>query len=268
MTTLNIMSYYLANNLINHIIRNTSYTAPSSIYAALYISDPTKLDTGTEVSGGGYSRIQCPAFTVSGGTATSGDINFGPATSYWGTVNYIGIKDDSGQLLFYGALTYPLVVNISNSVKISSNLKVSLRGDTFLGWGAGTADDVLNFVLNHGSFLTPGNSVYIALGRTAVGNGLSNLTSWTEITGAGYSRKQVAGTSAWASPTSGSTSNNDIIIFTEQALINWGVASNIAFMNSSSAFSPLFWGKLNPARTILTGDGIKFLVGSIGVSLS
>ena len=266
MTTLNIMSYYLANNLINHIIRNTSYTPSSSIYAALYISDPTKLDTGTEVSGGGYSRIQCPAFTIGGGTATSGGINFGPATSYWGTVNYIGIKDDGGHLLFYGALTYPLVVDISNNVKIDSNLKISLRGDTFLGWGAAIADDVLNFVLNGYSYPTPGTSIYLALGRSLITTATYNFSSWLEIPqAAGYSRKLIG--NDWNYISEGTVFNLNNIVFTENATVNWGNIANCALFNSSSAGEPVFWGTIGTPRNILTGDGLIFPSNSIRVSI-
>lgn len=45
------MSNYLENALINATLRNTSYTSPATVYLALYTSDPTDADSGTEVSG-------------------------------------------------------------------------------------------------------------------------------------------------------------------------------------------------------------------------
>ncbi len=43
------MSNYLENALINVTLRATAYTAPTTVYLALYTSDPTDADTGTEV---------------------------------------------------------------------------------------------------------------------------------------------------------------------------------------------------------------------------
>ena len=38
------MSNYLENALINATLRNTSYTTPTTVYVALYTSDPTDAD--------------------------------------------------------------------------------------------------------------------------------------------------------------------------------------------------------------------------------
>lgn len=50
------MSNYLENALLNAVLRNTSYTSPSTVFVALYTSDPTDAGSGTEVSGGSYAR--------------------------------------------------------------------------------------------------------------------------------------------------------------------------------------------------------------------
>ncbi len=50
------MSNYLENALINATLRNTSYTSPTTVYVALYTSDPTDADSGTECSGTSYAR--------------------------------------------------------------------------------------------------------------------------------------------------------------------------------------------------------------------
>ena len=49
-------SNYLENALINAVLRNTSYTSPTTVYVSLYTTDPTDADSGTEVSGGLYAR--------------------------------------------------------------------------------------------------------------------------------------------------------------------------------------------------------------------
>src|SRR5690606_41168718 len=52
------MSNYLAAALLNRIFRGQAMTFPTNVYVALYTSDPTKNDTGQEVTGGGYARQQ------------------------------------------------------------------------------------------------------------------------------------------------------------------------------------------------------------------
>ena len=42
------MSNYLENALINATLRNTGYTSPTTVYLALYTTDPTDADAGDE----------------------------------------------------------------------------------------------------------------------------------------------------------------------------------------------------------------------------
>lgn len=101
------MSNYLENALINATLRNTSYTSPATVYLALYTSDPTDADTGTEVTGNAYVRQSITFGAPSNGVSTnSAAIEFPQATGSWGTVAYIGIRDasTSGNLLFHSPL--------------------------------------------------------------------------------------------------------------------------------------------------------------------
>jgi hypothetical protein len=101
------MSNYLENALINATLRNTSYTSPTTVYLALYTSDPTDADTGTEVTGNAYERQSITFGSPSNGVSTNtAAIEFPQATGSWGTVAYIGIRDasTSGNLLYHTAL--------------------------------------------------------------------------------------------------------------------------------------------------------------------
>ena len=101
------MANYLENALINAVLRNTSYTSPATVYLALYTSDPTDADTGTEVSGNAYARQAITFGSPSNGVSTNtAAIEFPQATGSWGTVAYVGIRDasTSGNLLFHTAL--------------------------------------------------------------------------------------------------------------------------------------------------------------------
>jgi len=124
------MSNFLEDALINATLRNTSYTSPTTTYLALYTSDPTDADTGTEVSGGSYAR-QAITFSApsNGATSNSAAIEFPTATGSWGTVTYVGIRDavTSGNLLYHTALDASKAIDTGDIFRISSgNLTVTL----------------------------------------------------------------------------------------------------------------------------------------------
>jgi hypothetical protein len=124
------MSNYLENALVNGTLRATSYTAPTTVYVALYTTDPTDADTGTEVTGGSYARQSVTFGVPSNGTSTnSADITFPTCTLTWGTVSHIGIRDalTSGNLLYYTPLDVSKTISTGDIFKITTgNLSVTL----------------------------------------------------------------------------------------------------------------------------------------------
>lgn len=124
------MSNYLENALVNVTLRGTSFTAVSTPYVALFTSDPTDADTGTEVSGGSYAR-QSATFGApsNGASVTTADITYPTATGSWGTIGWIGIYDasTSGNLLYHTALDSSKTIDTGDIFKIASgNLSVTL----------------------------------------------------------------------------------------------------------------------------------------------
>lgn len=117
------LSSYLENKLLDHVLRNTSYTSPTTTYVGLYTSNPDEGNTGTEVSGGSYARQPLSVTTASGGIVTSSaDVTFPQATASWGTISHIGILDalTSGNLLMYTALTTSKTIDEGDILKIST----------------------------------------------------------------------------------------------------------------------------------------------------
>jgi hypothetical protein len=124
------MSNYLENALVNATLRNTSYTSPTTVYVAIYTTDPTDADTGTEVSGNGYAR-QSVTFSApsNGATSNSSAVEFPQATGSWGTVAYIGLRDASsgGNLLYHTALDASKTIATGDVFRISAgSLTVTL----------------------------------------------------------------------------------------------------------------------------------------------
>ena len=124
------MSNYLENALINAVLRNTAYTSPTTVYLALYTTDPTDADTGTEVSGNAYARQSITFGAPSNGVTTNSvAIEFPQATGSWGTVAYIGIRDAStaGNLLYHSPLTASKTIATGDVFRVAAgSLSVTL----------------------------------------------------------------------------------------------------------------------------------------------
>lgn len=122
-------SNYLENKILLHVLDNTSYTSPTTVYLGLHTADPTDAGTGTEVSGGSYAR-QSVAFTVTNNAATNDSaIEFPTATGSWGTVGWVGVWDNltSGNLLFHGALTNSKTIASGDVFRVpAGDLDISL----------------------------------------------------------------------------------------------------------------------------------------------
>jgi hypothetical protein len=124
------MSTYLQNKVINVSLRNTAYTAPTTVYVGLFTTTLDAAGTGTEVSGGSYSRTAVTIGAPSSGVSvSSADVTFPTATASWGTVTYMGIYDasTSGNLLYFSPLDSAKTIDTGDIFKISAgSLSVSL----------------------------------------------------------------------------------------------------------------------------------------------
>lgn len=104
---------YLANALLNHVVRNIAFTSPTAVFVALYTVAPTASTAGTEVSGGSYAR-QPIAFAApsTGDTQNPSLVTFPMATALWGSVVAMGVLDalSGGNLLYFGPLVTPKTV--------------------------------------------------------------------------------------------------------------------------------------------------------------
>ena len=109
-------SNYLENALLNAVLRNTTYTSPTTCFVGLFTSDPT----GT---GGAYARISVSFNAPSNGVCTnSADVTFAQATNNWGTISHIGLHDavTTGNLLFHTILNSSKAIGTGDQFKIST----------------------------------------------------------------------------------------------------------------------------------------------------
>lgn len=118
------ISNWLSAQILNATLRNTTFTPPSTVYIALYTSDPTAADTGTEVSGGAYARqaVTFAAPVIENGMQTvknSTDVEFPVASADWGLVTHVGIRTAAtgGNLMWFKAIDNPRTIQTGDRPK-------------------------------------------------------------------------------------------------------------------------------------------------------
>ena len=114
---------YLEDKIIDHMLRNQSYTPPATIYLALFTAAPSDAGGGTEVTGDSYARQAVTLSAASGGaSANSADITFPAATADWGTVTHVALMDalSGGNMLMHTPLDASKTVNNGDTFKINA----------------------------------------------------------------------------------------------------------------------------------------------------
>lgn len=125
-------SNYLANATINATTRGVPYAPPVKVWVSLYTTDPTKDDTGLEVSGSGgtYSREELKLGMPFDGVSTNENLmQWNTATTDWGVITHVAIHDSEtgGNMLYYTPLDVPKNIEIGDQFQITvSNLKLTL----------------------------------------------------------------------------------------------------------------------------------------------
>jgi len=121
------ISDYFEDKILDHMLRNQSFTPPASVYAALNVDDP--LETGAcEVSGQGYARQSIAWNAATGGTLDNSaviDFTDMPAAC----IRFASIHDasTSGSVLWSGSLSASKTVNASDTFQFpAGSLDVTL----------------------------------------------------------------------------------------------------------------------------------------------
>ena len=124
-------SNYLANATIN-ATRGVPYAPPVKVWVALYTTDPTKDDTGLEVSGSGgtYSREELKLSMPFDGVSTNENLmQWNTATTEWGLITHLTIHDSEtgGNMFYFTPLDVPKNIEIGDQFQITvGNLKLTL----------------------------------------------------------------------------------------------------------------------------------------------
>lgn len=116
-------SDFLELEVLDHVFGGAAYTAPATLYLALFTAAPSDAGGGTEVSGGSYARTAITFGTSASGTiASNAAVEFPAATAAWGTITHAAIFDAStaGNMLDWGALTTSKTIASGDIFRVQS----------------------------------------------------------------------------------------------------------------------------------------------------
>ena len=134
MLIIGAMTNFFENKIVDFIFRGQALSLPLSFYVALFTTPPSDAGGGTEVDGGGYTRVSIPrsleawagtqeALSIEPSEGTSGTtynnlpIQFPEATATWGTITHFALLDaeTGGNMLFWGELGMPRSIYAGDS---------------------------------------------------------------------------------------------------------------------------------------------------------
>lgn len=136
-------SDYLEENILNHTLRGQTLSTPSTVYLALFTSNPSDEASGDEVTDSAYIRQDmAKGDSISSGWTSpspSGDgmavsnakvIQFPPVADGTITVTHYGLFDSltGGNLLYHGSFTVAKTLEINDVLSVDiGGLQVIIR---------------------------------------------------------------------------------------------------------------------------------------------
>lgn len=264
------LSDYLENKLLDHLLRNTAYSKPATLYFALFTADPGESGVSGEVSGGSYARVAVTNDNVrfpqcaGSGTPTKANatiISFPTATAAWGTATHWAIYDASSggtNMLAHGALATTRSIVSGDSPRLAVGEVSFTMNNAVAG---GLTDFAKRKLLDHvfgGPSYTPPVTIYTGLG--------TDLTAGviTEYTDPNYARQATAFDAAVA----GESLNTAV-----EAYCAAGVASVTATLTCFGVWDGppsgnlLAAGDLGTSITVAVTDTVSLPIGSLSISL-
>jgi hypothetical protein len=118
-------SDYLEEAILNHVLRNTSYTSPATVYVALLTASAGEGGSlASELSGNGYARqaVTFSAPTQQAGAAectNTAEVLFPEATGNWSEATHFAVCDaaTAGNVLYHEALDAPRTASTGDQIR-------------------------------------------------------------------------------------------------------------------------------------------------------
>lgn len=254
------LSDYLENKWDEHLLKNTAYTKPTTLYLGLFTADPGESGVTNELAlgTGAYARaaitnnnVNFPQCAVSGTpTKTNATVfQFPTATLAWGSITHWAIYDDdgspAGNMLLHGAFAVTRYVAAGDAPKVAAGaVSFTITNATSGGPTAYTQRKLLDHTFGGPDF-TPPATVYLGLGTALSGE---SLTEWD--TDSGYARQAAAFDAA----SGGIIVNADSEVFTTNILAGPYTLNSFGVWDDPTAGNLLITGPVTTSRTVNTGD--------------
>jgi hypothetical protein len=263
-------SNYLEDEMNDHVLTNSAFSKPATVYLSLHTGDPGESGVASEVSGGSYARVSITNnntnFPVCASTGTPTKKNgqqfvFPTSTAAWGTVTHWAIYDDdgspAGNMLVHGSFSTPRYVASGKTMKVPAEA-ISI---TLTNYASGGMTDLLKRkVLDHvfgGPSYTPAASVYVGLGTALSGE---TITEWDDTD---YTRQACA----FDVSSGGVTQNAAAETFASSVVDADVTLSHFGIWDDASLGNLLYVGALTATKAVAIGDSFEIPDGGLVVNL-
>lgn len=250
--------------LILNTMRGATATAPTAVYVALFLSDPTESGTaGTEADYSGYTRQALTLSTpvISGTTVSTQNttqITFPTPGSNVGTVTHAAIMDaqSGGNVLIYKQLDNPIALTSEISPRFAvGDIALSMAGGNLI---PAFKQKILNYLRNQN---IDGFQPHLALfGGDPTANG-------AELGGTDYARLPLV-FDAPSEQTSGQmrmvNSNNA----QSNAAQSWGAWTHSVIMDAASGGNRVWYSQNQATYNMKNGARVYVNAQSISMALN
>ena len=114
---------YLEDAILNHVLRNTALTSPTTVYVGLTSTATDDAGGGTELTGDAYARqaVTFGAPSPAGTVANSVEVLFPEATGAWSAATHFFIADlaSAGNRLYHGILDAPRTAALGDQIRFA-----------------------------------------------------------------------------------------------------------------------------------------------------
>lgn len=257
------LSDYSENKALDFVLGGQAFPRVATLFGSAHTATLNDNGTGTEVSGGGYTRksiannaTNFPA-AASRSKALAIQQDFPSASGAWGTVTDFGLWDaaSSGNLILADISASSQAVGSGGTLYVpgSSGLIVSLGGDISTYLGNALLDHILG-----GPDYTPPASVHFAL-----------FVSGVEVSGNGYSRKSVTNDSTNFPAAVGGVKTLAVAQeFNATPSGSWGTIDEVRIYDASAGGNVLWSKAVTVPRAVGVNAPARFSAGSLSFSLS
>jgi hypothetical protein len=260
------LTNYAENKILDHILKNTAFSQPSTLYLALCTADPGETATGstiTEPSGGGYARKACNSWDAASSRASANTsvVIFDSATATWGTIGWLAICDHltTGNVLIYGEITPARRVVTGKTERFAAgDIDVSVDAGAVSDW---LANGILDTLLKNTPISQP-TSLYVALATAAIVDADTGA-SIDEHSGDGYARKNC---DTWDAASGGASENTPELEFAA-ASGTWTTLTHFAVVDHATTGHVFYHGALDASLNIADGEYPLFAAGALDLTI-